>query len=105
METFRTEVVEITNMVETAALPEDVRDTILWCLAKLPALYDQFCATYESRYAEEIVRLEQGSLGKLAESRQSSPLAETVFDRFCHLHERFGLPSLDSRLPSALVSR
>jgi hypothetical protein len=92
-EAFRAEVAGITSLVEAATLAGDARDTVMWCLGQLPGLYDQFCQTYESRYAEEILRLEQGVLGKLAEPRRSSPVGEAVLDRLRLLHERFGLPS------------
>ena len=104
-EAFRAEVAGITNWVEAAALARDARDTVVWCLGQLPALYDQFCQTYEKRFAEEILRLEQGVLGKLAESHRSSPLAEAVLERLRLLHECFGLPGLSFRLPHALSPR
>ncbi len=104
-EAFRAEVAGITSLVEAASLAGDVQDTVVWCLGQLPALYDQFCQTYESRYAEEILRLEQGVLGKLAETRRSSPVGDAVLDRLRLLHECFGLPGLGSRLPPALRPR
>lgn len=98
MEAFRAEVVEITNLVKAAALPNGIEDTVVWCLKQLPPKYDQFCATYESRYAEEILRLEQGVLEKLTELRSShrdrQPLREAVFQNLRHLNEHFSLPGL-----------
>ena len=105
MEAFRVEVGGITRLVEAATLASDVRDTVLWCLGQLPALYDRFCQTYESKYAEEILRLEQGVLGKLAETHHSSPVGDAVLDRLRLLHECFGLPGLGSKLPPALPPR
>ena len=104
-EAFQDEVAGITRLVEAATLGSDVRDTMVWCFGQLPALYDQFCQTYESKYAEEILRLEQGVLGKLAESRGSSSVGDAVLDRLRLLHECFGLPGLGSRLPPALPPR
>src|SRR5579871_637439 len=104
-EAFRAEVAEITRLIEAATLASDVRDTVVWCLGQLPALYDQFCQNCESKYAEEIHRLEQGVLGKLAETRRSSPVGDAVLDRLRLLHECFGLPGLGSRLPPTLPSR
>ena len=101
---FRSEIAGITSLVEAATLASDARHTVAWCLGQLPALYDQFCQTYESRYAEEILRLEQGVLGKLAETRCSS-VRQALLDRLRLLHERFGLPALDFRLPPALPRR
>jgi hypothetical protein len=105
LEAFRAEVGGITRLVEAATLASDVRDTVLWCLGQLPALYGQFCQTYESKYAEEILRLEQGVLGKLAETRGSSSVADAVLDRLRLLHECFGLPGLGFKLPPALPPR
>ena len=103
-EAFRAEVAGITSLVEAATLARDARDTVVWCLGQLPTLYDQLCQTYENRYAQEILRLEQGVLGKLAETRCSS-VREALLDRLRLLHERFGLPGLDSKLPPALPPR
>jgi len=101
---FRAEIAGITSLVEAATLASDARRTVAWCLGKLPALYDQFCQTYESRYADEILRLEEGVLGKLGETRFSS-VREALLDRLRLLHERFGLPGLDLQLPPALPPR
>lgn len=105
MEAFRAEVAGVTNRVEAAALADDARDTVLWCLGQLPALYDQCFQTYEKRFAEEILRLEQGVVGELAKSHRSSPLAEAVLERLRLLHECFGLPGSSFRLPQALSPR
>jgi hypothetical protein len=103
MEAFRAEVAQITSMVEAATLPDGIRDTVVWCLGRLPALYDRFCQTYESRYAEEILRLEQGILGKLAEFSPRSADAQEVRNTFLEsvrlLNERGGLPGLDVKSP------
>ena len=105
MEAFRAEIAEITNLIKAAALGGGAQDTVVWCLGQLPELYDQFCETYERRYAEEILRLEHGVLGKLAETRRCSPLGEAVLDRLRLLHECFGLPGLNFRLPPASSPR
>ena len=46
----------------------DTSHTVVWCLEQLPGLYAKFCQTRESRYGDEIRRLEQGILGELANS-------------------------------------
>ena len=98
MEAFRAEVVEITNLVKAAALPNGIEDTVVWCLKQLPAKYDEFCATYESRYAEEILRLEQAIVEKLTElpssHRDRQPLREAVLQHLRLLNERYSLPGL-----------
>ena len=108
-EAFRDEVVEIVNLVKAATLPGDIRNTVVWCIGQLPAQYDKFCQTYESRYAEEILRLEQGILGKLAEFYPSCPDAQAVgasiLERLRLLNERCGLPGLVPKTPRATLAR
>jgi hypothetical protein len=102
-EAFGAEVAEITSLVKAAALPSDIEDTVVWCLKQLPAKYDQFCATYESRDAEEILRLEQGVLEKLIElpssHRDRPPLREAVLQHLRLLNERYSLPGLVPKPP------
>ena len=102
-EAFGAEVAEITSLVKAAALPSDIEDTVVWCLKQLPAKYDQFCATYESRDAEEILRLEQGVLEKLTElphsHRDCQPLREAVLQHLRLLNERYSLPGLVPKPP------
>jgi hypothetical protein len=102
---FRAEVVEITSLVKAAALPSDIEATVAWCLGQLPAKYDKFCETYESRYAEEILRLEQGILEKLTEwcssHRGRQPLREAVLQHLRLLNERYSLPGLVPKPPRA----
>jgi hypothetical protein len=109
MEAFQAEIVEITSLVKAAALPGDIVDTVVWCLGQLPAKYDKFCETYQSRYAEEILRLEQGILEKLTESCSSrpdaQPLGESVLERLRLLNERYGLPGLVPKTPRAVRVR
>jgi hypothetical protein len=104
-EAFRDEVVEIMSLVKAATLPPDIRDTVVWCIGQLPALYDKFCQTYESRYAEEILRLEQGILEKLAEFCSSrpdtQPFGQAVLERLRLLNERYSLPGLVPKTPRA----
>ena len=105
MEAFHAEVVDITSLVKAAALPTDIEDTVVWCLSQLPAKHDKFCETYESRYAEEILRLEQGVLEKLTEfcssHRDRQPLREAVLLHLRLLNERSSLPDLVPKPPRA----
>jgi hypothetical protein len=104
-EAFRAEVVEITSLLKAAALPGDIRfrDTVVWCIGQLPALHDKVCQSYESRYAEEILRLERGILGKFAEFCPSCPdaqaVGESALERLRLLNERCGLPGLGPQDP------
>jgi hypothetical protein len=105
---FRAEVGEITSLVQTVTLPDDIRDTVEWCLRQLPAQYGKFCETYESRYVQEILRLEQGILEKFAfgSSRpDAQALGESVFERLRLLNERYSLPGLVPKAPRAARGR
>lgn len=87
---------DIGNLVKMAGIPEEHKRTALWCLAKLPTLCEAFCRTYESRYAEEILHLEQGMLTRLA---PPNPLTEAVTLSLRTLNERIGLPSFEPAKP------
>jgi hypothetical protein len=105
-EALRGELAGITSLVKAANMPGDTSHTVVWCLEQLPGLYAKFCQTHESRYGDEIRRLEQGILGELAKLPLPSPEAravgEVVLERLRHLHERFGLAGLDFKvLPSS----
>ena len=95
-EAFRLELAEIRGLIKTAALPDEVSHTVAWCLEQLPALYHKFCRSHESKYAEEILRLEQGVVGKLVETHPLSPdgqpLQDAVLHRLRLFNEQFGLP-------------
>jgi hypothetical protein len=97
MEQVRVELDEIGNLVKTANIAEDDRRMAAWCLQKLPALCQAFQETYESRYADEITRLERGLVMRFAEqpaatSMPSRELANSLTTRFQSLHEQLGLP-------------
>jgi hypothetical protein len=80
----------ITAVIEAANLPFDSRRTILWCLGHLPAALERFAQTYESRFAEEVVRLERGMLTALDE--QDAPAGAAVRELLRVLHQHLGLP-------------
>jgi hypothetical protein len=97
MEQVRVELDEIGNLVNAANIPEDDRRMAAWCLQKLPALCQAFRETYESRYADEITRLERGLVMRFADqqpatSAQTRELAISLTTRFQSLHEQLGLP-------------
>jgi hypothetical protein len=105
-ETLQAELAGITTLVKAATIPSDASHTVVWCLEQLPKLYAKFYQTRESRYGDEILRLEQGILGELAKSPLPAPnvrgLGQVVLERLRHLHEHFGLPGLDFKvLPAA----
>jgi hypothetical protein len=98
---FRNEMVTFTKLVSEARLSPDAAHSVLWCVNQLPNLCDQFVRTYESRYADEISRVERGVLQKLDAEATTNPeapkLAERLLEQIQILHERMGLPRLDCK--------
>ncbi|MBL8797541.1 MAG: hypothetical protein JNM56_26815 [Planctomycetia bacterium] len=99
--------VQLTTMgddVRAAAIPDDGKQTALWCIGQLPSLYAKYRLTNESRYGEEITRLVQGVLRELALDRTPCAPARrpstSIPARFQRLHEKFGLPSLHLKVPA-----
>jgi hypothetical protein len=87
----------IRNEVQASAIPDDCKQTALWCIGQLPTLYSQFCLTNESRYGDEISRLVQGVLRELAKSKddpEAQKRTMSIPDRLQRLHEKFGIPRL-----------
>ena len=99
----------IRNEVQASAIPEDCKQTALWCLGQLPALYSKFLLTNESRYGEEIGRLVRGVLAELAKGKVAQGKAQkcpiSIPDRLHQFHEKNGLPGLPLRLPAVSSSR
>jgi hypothetical protein len=98
-EALQAHLAALRNEVRAAAITDDCKQTAVWCLGQLPALYAKFCKTSESRYGEEITRLVQGVLKGLANNKPACPeaqqLAASVTDRLRLLHEQFGIPGLN----------
>jgi len=99
---FRAELAGITRLVQAATITDETRHSAAWCIDQLPNLYGRHCQTHESRYGDEILRLERAVLGKLAEA-PSGPevqaVVEAVEGRFRLLTEQFGLPGLAVKAP------
>src|SRR6266436_1569531 len=95
--------------VLAASIPDGCKRTTAWCIGQLPALYAKFQATSESRYADEITRLVRGALKELVTSHKACPeaqqLAASVTARLGLLHEEFGLPGLNLKLPTTPTPR
>lgn len=93
------ELATISALVSSAALADECKGSITWCLAKLAPLYAQFSQTYDSRFTGEIVRLETGIMQKLSQEPKNSVDAKTVskaiLENLKVLHERHGLPELE----------
>jgi hypothetical protein len=106
---FLAQLAAMKDEIQAAALPEGCKHTASWCLGQLPALYGKFRQSSERRYVEEIVRLVRGVLQELANSEKACPaarpLAASIAERLGLLHEQFGLPGLNLKLPRAAASR
>ncbi len=85
------ELAAVATVVRSANLTPESRQTLLWCLGRLPTLCEGFARTYESRFAEEIVRLEQGVLTGLAAGDPAT--TDIVLEHLRTLHEQIGLPA------------
>jgi hypothetical protein len=80
----------------------ECKQTVNWCFGQLPALYDKFCRTNESRYGDEITRRIVAVLKELAASKDhtlaAGKMATHITGRLGLLHEQFGLPRLVLKL-------
>ncbi len=90
-----TEITAIQNLLATADLSEDTRQTTLWCLRQLPDLYRELARTYDSRHGDEIQRLTRAIFQKVS----VSPVGEAVREQLVGLHERLGFGALELKLP------
>ena len=90
-----TEIATIETLLEGAEMPEDARQTALWCVKQLPGLYRDLARTYDSRHGDEILRLSRAASLKVTDPR----LAEAVREQLVGLHERLGFGRLDLKPP------
>jgi hypothetical protein len=91
------ELVTLRTQVQSARLAEEAKHTALWCLDQLPKLYADFLCTYESRFADAILRLARAVIKRLAEKgsgEDSGLVAETLAAQLGGLHARLGLAPL-----------
>jgi len=95
--------------VQATTIPDTNKQSALWCIGRLPALYAKLSSTSESRYGDEITRLVQGVVKELHQAKLPCPKAEqlaaAVPDRFKLFHEQWGLPALLLRAPRAPATR
>jgi hypothetical protein len=87
MPTTPVELETIRGLVQEAALSDEARSTALWCLSRLPGLYDEFCRTRNVRQGDEARRLVEWLLGGLADDG----LKARVTDQLAVLHARLGI--------------
>jgi len=99
----------IAEEVRATAIPESNKESALYCINRLPALYAKLCSTSESRYGDEITLLVQGVVKELVQNKQPCPkaaqLAAAVPGRFNHFHEQWGLPALALKVPRPPAAR
>ena len=99
----------LADEVQAAAIPNDGKQTVLWCLEPLPTLYVQFRQTCESRYGQEITRRVQAVFKELLQCKpvcpESQQLAASIANRLRLLHEQLGLPELNMQPTRGSVPR
>jgi len=97
----------IADLVKAANIPDEQKRAAVWCIEKLPDLYYRLCQTYESRFGDEIVRLEKGMFLQVVGTSpaNSQGLVATITARLKVMHERLGLPHLDPKPVPAPRSR
>ena len=103
VDALRAHLEALADEVRAAAIPNDGKQTVLWCLAPLPTLYAQFRQTSESRYGHEITRRVQAVFKELLQGKPVCPaaqqLAASIANRLRLLHEQLGLPELNVQPP------
>jgi len=108
-EALQVRLAALADEVRAAPIADDSKHTALWCLGQLPRLYGRLRETGEARYGDEIARLVRGVLADLRRAEGGSPaargLAAVLPQRLRLLHEEFGLPQLDLKLPAVARPR
>jgi hypothetical protein len=101
---FEAQLAALGKQVRAAAISGDWEHTSDSCFGRLPALYEKFCQTNESRYGDEIRRRLLLMLKELASDERNCPearkLSTRITDRLRLLHERFGIPGLALNAPA-----
>jgi hypothetical protein len=85
------EIAAIATLLQGADMPEDARQTALWCIQQLPGLYRDLGRTYDSRHGDEILRLSRAASLKVPDAG----VAEAIREQLVGLHERLGFGKLD----------
>ena len=86
------ELAAVKDFIRSADIPDDAKHSALWCAGQLPGLFEQLFATYDSRFREEILRLE-GSLLKPF-GKKGGGVAGEIRARLHALHVRLGFEGL-----------
>lgn len=102
-------ILAVEGEVRSTTLADDSKHTAVWCVRQLPALYEKFRHTNESRYGDEITRLVRAALAALVEGNGNSvasrELAASIPVRLQSFHIRFGVPTLQLDAPAAPRAR
>ena len=102
---FQAQLAALGKQVRAAAISGDWEHTSDSCFGRLPALYEKFCQTNESRYGEEISRRLSVVLNELASEKSDCPEAQKlsirIVDRLRVLHEQFGIPGFGLKAPAS----
>ncbi|HEY1860714.1 MAG TPA: hypothetical protein VGG61_10190 [Gemmataceae bacterium] len=101
---FQAQLAALGKQVRAAAISGDWKHTSDSCFGRLPALYEKFCQTNESRYGEEISRRLQVMLNELASDErnclEARKLSTRITVRLRLLHEQFGIPAFALKAPA-----
>ena len=100
-ESLLTELAAVRSVCDSAALPDDARHTVAWCLDSLPDLYCRFCQTNDIRYGDEIRRLVQGLLVAV----EDTTVRTSVTDQLQAMQVRLGIPRLQFASPKNVLPR
>src|SRR4051812_3639067 len=95
------ELATIENLLAAADVPQEERESALWCVRQLAPLYRDFARTYDGRFSDEVVWLARAALDKVSRS----PVATAVREAFVALHERVGLDASRLRVPEPRARR
>jgi hypothetical protein len=78
----------IKELIGTAKISSEAKRTALWCLGQWPTLHQRLSETYDSRFREEILRLEQAVLKPFGKKPDS--VAQAIREQLIALHTRLG---------------
>jgi hypothetical protein len=98
------ELAKLHSLIQKADLAADVKHTALWGLDQLSKMYADLVRTYESRFADAILRLAQGLLQRLAEKEageDAGRVGNALVSQLDALHQRQGFAPLRLKPPAA----
>jgi hypothetical protein len=98
------ELAKLHSLIQKADLAADVKHTALWGLDQLAKMYADLVRTYESRFADAILRLAQGLLQRLAEreaGEDAGRVGNALVNQLDTLHQRHGFAPLRLKAPAA----